>query len=166
MIKEKEEVWKEVPNYENYMVSNRGRVKSLNFNRTGVERLLKQNIVKEYLVTTLFKEGRAKPFYTHQLVAMVFLNHIPCGHRLVVDHIDGNRLNNNLSNLQVITNRENTSKDQRGGSSQYVGVCWSKQSEKWKVQIRIEGKQKHLGYFEDEVSASEAYQKALTEAEK
>ena len=157
------EIWKEVPNYEKYMVSSRGRVKSLNFNKTGVESLLKQNIVKKYLSTTLSKEGRAKTFYIHKLVAMAFLNHIPCGTKVDVHHIDGNRLNNNLSNLELLTRQEHAIETwkSRGKTSAYVGVCWSKTNKKWKVQIRIEGKQKCIGHFEDEVSASEAYQNYL-----
>ena len=160
----KEEVWKTVPNYDNYMMSSRGRVKSLNFNRSGKERLLKQSLAKTgYLVFNLCKEGKRKTFQVHVLVVMTFLGHISCGHKLVVDHIDGNRLNNNLSNLQVITNRENCTKDKKGGSSKYVGVYWSKAYNKWQAQISINGKSKRLGRFTNELDASEAYQKKLKE---
>ena len=161
MEKEKEEVWKEVPNYSNYMVSDKGRVKSLNFSRTGQERILKQNIVRYYLAIDLYKEGKRKTFYIHKLVAIAFLSHVPCGHNLVVDHMDGNKLNNNLDNLQVVTNRDNLSR--KGGSSQYVGVSWSKQNKKWRAMIRVNSNIMHLGYFEDEVSASNAYKNKLKE---
>jgi alkyl hydroperoxide reductase subunit AhpF len=94
---------------------------------------------------------------------MAFLGHVPNGQKLVVDHIDGDKLNNNLNNLQVITNRENTSKDRSGGTSKYVGVSWSKQNKKWKAQIRIDGKQIYIGHFTNDIDASQAYQKKLKE---
>mgnify|MGYP003656427802 CR=1 FL=1 len=159
------EIWKEVSNYSNYMISSRGRVKSMKF---GKERVLKQAPSGGYLATALSKEGRAKTFYIHKLVAIAFLNHIPCGHRIEVNHIDGVKANNNLSNLELLTQEEHAIETwkSRGKTSAYTGVCWSKTNKKWKAQIRIEGKQKCIGHFEDEVSASEAYLKALTEAEK
>ena len=172
MNKIKEEVWKEVPGYEGrYQVSNRGEIKSLDRkNSRGTrlkERLLKQNPAGGgYLRVNLCKESKVKGFQVHQLVAMAFLNHIPCGYKLVVDHIDGNKLNNHLDNLQVITNRENTSKDRRGGSSRYVGVCFRKDTKKWKAQIQINGKIKNLGSFTNELEAGEAYQNKLKEIQK
>lgn len=45
-------------------------------------------------------------------------------------------------------------------TSGYVGVNWDKQSKKWRVQIRINNKKKHLGYFTDQEKASEAYKEA------
>ena len=157
MIKEKEEVWKEVPGYENYMASSRGRMKSIKFNK---ERLLKQALMKNgYLKVNLCKEGKQKNFKVHVLVAMAFLGHTPCGHKIVVDHVDGNRLNNNLNNLRLVTQRENLSR--QGGSSEHTGVNWCKHVKKWRAYIYTDGKLKHLGYFTNEVEASEAYQKAL-----
>ena len=161
------EIWKDIPGYEGiYMVSDRGRVRSLDRIDCRGHRL-KGTMRKPHL----YKHGylalglKGKTSTVHQLVAIAFLNHIPCGHRLVVDHIDGNKLNNNLNNLQVITNRQNLSR--KGGSSKYVGVSWNTSSKRWLAYINIgNGKNKYIGTFEDEVSASEAYQKALTEAEK
>ena len=158
MIKEKEEVWKEVPGYENYMASSRGRMKSIKFNK---ERLLKQALMKNgYLKVNLCKEGKQKNFKVHVLVAMAFLGHTPCGHKIVVDHYpDKTRTNNNLNNLRLVTQRENLSR--QGGSSEHTGVNWCKHVKKWRAYIYTDGKLKHLGYFTNEVEASEAYQKAL-----
>ena len=47
---------------------------------------------------------------------MAFLNHKPNGNKLVVDHINNVKTDNRLSNLQIITQRKNTSKDRTGGS--------------------------------------------------
>lgn len=77
-----------------------------------------------------------------------------------VDHIDNNPLNNNVTNLRVITKRENSSKD-RKGISKYTGVTFNKKSNKWRSQIWINGKNKTLGSFDDELEAHRAYQKEL-----
>jgi hypothetical protein len=96
----------------------------------------------------------------HKLVAMAFLGHIPAGYNLVVDHIDNNPLNNRLDNLQLISQRENTSKDKKGGTSDFIGV-FNKSSSKWASAIRINNKIINLGSFDTEQEASEYYQKAL-----
>jgi len=163
------EIWKEVPNYENYMISSMGRVKSLNFNKTGKERLLKQGKSRQHLKVTLWNEQGNTQLKVHQLVAIAFLGHVRSGSTrgLVVDHIDNDPLNNNLSNLQVITNRENTSKDTKNKTSAYTGVSWHKASKRWRAQIRLVGRKvKSLGTFTNELEASEAYQKKLKEIQK
>ena len=164
MTKEKEEVWKEVPGYSSYMTSSRGRVKSLKF---GKERIMKQTLCNKggYLKVGLSKECNKKQFKVHQLIAMTFLGHVLCGHRIEVNHIDGDKTNNNLSNLELLTRREHAivTWKSKYKTSSYAGVSWSKQNKKWVAQIYIDDKIKYLGSFEDEVLASEAYQKALKE---
>jgi hypothetical protein len=101
-----EEIWKVIPGYEElYEVSNLGKVKSLRNNK-----LLSPSKEHGYLKTSLRKDGRQRKFAIHQLVAMTFLNHIPCGHKLVVDHINEDKSDNRVENLQVITNKENVIK--------------------------------------------------------
>jgi hypothetical protein len=156
------EIFKDIPNYEGiYQVSNFGNVKSLNYGRTGNEKILKPSITNGYYYINLFKDKKYKHKYIHQLVAITFLNHIPCGYKLVVDHKDNNRLNNRLENLQLISNRENISKDKKGGTSNYLGVCWDKIANKWKSCIKIDNKNKHLGYFKTELEAHDVYKNAL-----
>jgi len=153
------EIWKTIPGFENYEVSNKGRVKSLKF---GKERIKKQSINNSgYLVLNLFKNGKRKQFQIHQLVAITFLNHKPDGHNIVVDHIDNNPLNNKLENLQLITNRENNSKDKKGKSSKYIGVCYDKNAKKFKAQIQINGKSKYLGLFKNPKIAHAVYLNAI-----
>ena len=151
------EIWKEVPNYEDYMVSDRGRVKSIKF---GKETVLKQALSNSYLKVVLCREGNKKTFYIHKLVAMAFLNHTPCGHDVEVNHIDGVKTNNNLSNLELLTQEQHKAKSVNKTSS-YTGVSWSKTNKKWRVQMRVNGKQICIGHFDDEVLASEAYKNYL-----
>ena len=165
------EIWKDIPGYEGYyQVSSLGRVKSLErvvghtrhgeYTLKGKIRKLSLN-TQGYLIVRLSNGGIVKTIKVHKLVAMAFLNHEPCGYKEVVDHIDNNTQNNRLDNLQLITNRENTSKDRSGYSSSYIGVSWYKPYKKWRASIHVDNKKKHLGYFTDEYDAHLAYQNEL-----
>lgn len=80
----------------------------------------------------------------------------------VLDHINGDRSDNRLCNLRVATNQQNNfnSKSRRKGLK---GAYFNKQANKWQSQIRLCGKQKHLGYFDTEIEAHEAYCRAAQE---
>ena len=154
------EIWKDIPNYNGlYQVSSLGRVKSF---KLGNEKILKQNIdSRGYYMVHLYNNGKSKGSLIHQLVAICFLNHIPNGRKLVVDHINDNKLDNKVENLQIVTIRFNSYKTQDKYVSKYKGVSWHKRSKKWQSRIEIDGKRKHLGQFTDEHEASIAYQNAL-----
>lgn len=78
------------------------------------------------------------------------------------DHIDGNRLNNQLHNLRIVSRTQNqmNRKLQQNNKSGYKGVSWCKRSQKWMSQIRINTHTKFLGYFEDKKKAAIEYNKA------
>lgn len=99
------EVWKPVVGYEGYYeVSDIGRVRSLYFRKI---KMHKQYINKQgYCVVWLALNAKQKVFQVHRLVYNAFKESLKEG--LVIDHIDGNPLNNTLSNLRQITQRENT----------------------------------------------------------
>tara|TARA_R110000796_G_C14317255_1_gene407361 strand:+ start:63 stop:563 length:501 start_codon:yes stop_codon:yes gene_type:complete len=163
------ETFKDIPNYEgSYQVSDLGNVKSL-ARESFTGRRLNEKIMKPstgshgYLTLNLRKNGKQKTRTVHQLVAESFLNHEPCGLKLIVNHINFNRQDNRAENLELDTNRNNTNKKHLKSSSEYTGVSWDKNRNKWISQIRINGKLKYLGYFTYEIEASEAYQKALKE---
>ena len=104
------EIWKTVivngEVYNNYMVSNLGNIKSLNYRHTGKGRILKFWKNKDnYLTVTLCKDGKAKTCKVHKLVAEVFIDKIEG--KTHVDHIDGNRSNNVYTNLRYCTHKEN-----------------------------------------------------------
>jgi hypothetical protein len=170
------EVWKDVIGYEGiYQVSNFGNVKSLsrtitkgNITYVTKDKLLKQSVDSVgYAYVNLSDYKKQKTFRVHQLVAIAFLSHVPDRHKgLVIDHIDGNKLNNNLSNLQLLSNRENTSKDRKNKTSKHIGVYWHKECSKYASQIKINKKVKHLGLFDNEDDAYIAYQNVLQEQDK
>ena len=91
---------------------------------------------------------------------MAFLNHKLCGMKKVVHHIDNNKMNNKLLNLEIVSQREN-SYTHHIGTSKYTGVSWDIERKKWKSNIRINNKIKFLGRFNTEMEASIAYQNAL-----
>ena len=154
----KTEIWKDIKDYGGlYKVSNLGRVKSLKF---GKERILSAATNATGYSLVALCNGKTKAITVHQLVAMAFLNHKPCGYKLVVDHINTIKTDNRLENLQVITHRQNCTKDKKG-TSKYTGVHWCKPRNKWRAEIRINGKTKYLGSFKSELEASEAYQLKL-----
>lgn len=74
------------------------------------------------------------------------------------DHIDRNPLNNQKSNLRKATAVENTRNrnKQRNNTSGIIGVCWAKGRNKWQATVKVDKKNKHLGYFEDFTEAVKA----------
>lgn len=105
---EEKEIWKSLDciDYPNYEVSNFGRVKSLNYNHTGKEKILKPVENRYgYLKVALFQNTKEKRYTVHRLVASAFIpndNNLPC-----VNHKDENKKNNNVSNLEWVTYKEN-----------------------------------------------------------
>ena len=154
------EVWKSIESYNgDYEVSNLGRVKSLKFSK---EKILKGGVNSSgYLLVNLSRGSLRKNVYVHKLVALQFIKDNTYNKTLVIDHIDNDKLNNKLYNLQIITIRQNLSKDKKNKTSKYTGVSFYKSTKKWRASIGINSKNKNLGYFKCEISASLAYQKAL-----
>ena len=156
------EIYKDVPGYEGlYQVSNWGNVKSLS-DRWGLRkepRKVVNTIDKDtgYHIIILYKENKPKTFRTHQLVAMAFLGHQPDGTmNLVINHIDNNPSNNYVDNLELVTQRYNSSCHKKD-----VGVFWYKRYEKWQAQIMINKLTIYLGRYKNKEEAVQMYQKAL-----
>lgn len=109
-----EEVWKDIVGFENfYQVSSYGRVRSLD--RITISRRSKNHLKGKILSTTLntkgyphirlSKEGKRETFRVHRLVAQTF---IPNPDNLeIVNHIDSNKTNNNISNLEWCSEMDN-----------------------------------------------------------
>ena len=153
------EIWKPIPNYDGYEVSNYGRVKSL---KLGRELILKpKDDFRGYFNIQLWEKNRKKSFKIHQLVAMAFLGHKPNGQILVVNHINFDKKDNRLENLEVITQRQNANLKHIKSSSKYTGVTWNKKNKRYRALIVINRFQIYLGEFKDEKIASEHYNIAL-----
>jgi len=155
-----EEEWKTIEEYDNYEISNIGRVRNI---KSG--KILKINEVKEGFQIGLYgkKEGR-KNLWVHRLVAQ---NFIPNNDNLpLVDHIDKNTHNNYFTNLRWISYSEKCKQKKKTTNKKtsiYKGVRRQINSKKWEALIGIgDGKQEYLGCFEDEKEAARAYnEKAL-----
>lgn len=176
---ETKEIWRDVKGYEGlYMVSNTGKVKSLDrtvLSKNGVPRRLAgvelsqmlNRKEKGYLGVSFSKDGIMRKRYVHQVVAQSFLGHEIDGFNKVIDHIDGDRGNNNVDNLRIVSNRDNNSSCYRDDrhllTSKYTGVSWHKGGQKFRASIVYDGKNIHLGTFDKEIDAHLEYQKALSD---
>ena len=80
----------------------------------------------------------------------------------VIDHIDGNSLNNQKNNLRICTHAENmrNSKIYSNNTSGFKGVYWHKQTAKWMAYISYNNKITHLGLFINPKDAARAYNEA------
>ena len=92
---------KKIPNYDNYFIYDNGDVLNISTNK-----ILKGSIGENgYKYYRLSKHNNKKMFYAHRLVAEIFIENpynLP-----IVNHKDGNKLNNNINNLRKITLSEN-----------------------------------------------------------
>lgn len=97
-----EEIWKPIEDYEGiYEVSNFGRVR-----RTNGKIKMATQTPYGYLITRLSKNGKGKNYMVHRLVAQAFVANPyskPC-----VNHLDECKTNNNATNLEWVTHKENT----------------------------------------------------------
>lgn len=104
---------------------------------------------------------KGKKQYLHRLI-------VNCPDNMVVDHINGNTLDNRKSNLRICTklqNQYNQKKHKGKRHSKYKGVTYRKEliSKPWEAFIYPNGKHIRLGYFKTELEAAEAYNKAAVE---
>jgi len=156
------EIWKDVIGYEgHYQISNLGRVKSFKICRGVSERILKpSNDGKGYIFIGLIKNKVRKNFKIHKLIQSSF--QLGSG---LIDHINGERSDNRLENLRVVTHRENNQNRKHHREGRLVGASFNKAfaetPKPWQSRIRINGKTKHLGFFKTEIEANKAYTNAF-----
>lgn len=159
---------KDIKNFEGlYQISENGVVKALERNvkmPNGGFKVIKEHYpklsktVKGYLKVMLTnKNGIRKGFFVHRLVIYNFLKE----DKLQVNHIDSNKQNNHISNLEYVNNRQNTIHriDKSKTTSSYVGV--TRKGGKWQSQKMINGKSKYLGSFLTEEEAHNVYISAI-----
>jgi hypothetical protein len=88
-----------------------------------------------------------KGYLIHRLIYVSHHGYLP----KMIDHINGNPLDNRIENLREATSYENqyNAKARKDNYSGIKGIGWNKTKKKWIVRIRINGVRKHLGAFED-----------------
>jgi hypothetical protein len=100
----------------------------------------------------------------HQLIMELLSGAVPDGQ--VIDHINGDGLDNRRENLRFCTHSENHANEQKriGGSSVFKGVGFDDSRQKWCAKLMVAGETRNLGRFDSEVAAAMAYDKAALEA--
>jgi hypothetical protein len=84
----------------------------------------------------------------------------------MIDHVDGCKTNNRITNLREATNQQNLRNMARlrsDNTSGFRGVHWAKKRQKWVAAICVDGRSKFLGHYPTRQAAHEAYSLAATE---
>ena len=102
-----------------------------------------------------------KTYKAHRVIWLWFYGKWPDNQ---IDHLDGVTRNNRINNLNDKTQNENlkNQKFRKNNTSGFKGVCWDKRKNKWRAQIRADGKSKYLGLFSTSEQARAAYIEAAT----
>ena len=160
------EIFRKVIGYDNYYISNLGRVKSDYFNREHLITLIKiKNRSKHgyYYFNANINKKLKKKLFPHRLVAEHFIDNPD--NKPQVDHINRISTDNRVSNLRWTTQRENNYNLSmlNTNTSGFIGVHKDKKTNKWVAGIRINGKKTFLGSFINIEDAANAYQEAKNE---
>jgi len=95
-----------------------------------------------------------KNYFSHRLIFLMKKGYIPeC-----LDHINGNPIDNRIENLRVANKNENSHncKRRKDNTSGYKNVVWAKTKNKWRVVVKINSVNKHIGYFNNIEEANKA----------
>lgn len=93
-----------------------------------------------------------KKYLIHRIIGMLFLGLDINNSEQIIDHIDGNKLNNNLENLRIVSHQQNDFNRLKA-----KGYCYHKRDNKFQASIKLNGKQIYLGSFDTEEEARQAY---------
>lgn len=107
-----------------------------------------------YAITTIRENGKQKKRKIHRMIMNAQRNQM-------VDHINGDKLDNRRSNLRFCTNSQNQANaTSRRGKSRYKGVHKLPHRNLWQARIQVSGERKHLGLYKSEKEAALEYDKA------
>ena len=138
-----------IKGFDGYMIDRDGNVMGKRF-----KRLMKPSKNNNgYLYVNLMKDKKPILCLIHRLVALQFIenpDNLP-----MVDHIDRNKQNNSFENLRWVTISQNNR------NKNYKGYCWKKKAQKYYAQYKLNNKQYHIGCFNTEQEAREAYLNAI-----
>ena len=114
----------------------------------------------------------AKSMDVHGYIQVGYQKKVYKAHRLIwaiihgkfpdesIDHINGIRSDNRISNLRIVTKQQNSHNQQqknKNNKSGFTGVCWSKSTSKWQAGIHVNGSYIYLGVFTTAEEAHLAY---------
>jgi hypothetical protein len=141
----------------NYGINELGEVKNLK-----TRNVLSPFLVSNYPAVNILHKGKRKVMYVHHLMSIVYLNHIPKRGLITVNHIDQNKQNNRLDNLEVITHRRNSAltyihKNRALPTGVTMGTVGKR---KYKAQISYLGINRYLGCYLTPEEAAKVYQDA------
>jgi len=159
------ETWEFIRGYEGYyQISNLGNVRSVDRVVIGKDGSLNKKIgvIKTkrlgnsgYLYVSLYKNNEVKNRDVHRLVAETFLDIVDGKH--YVNHINGNKKDNSINNLEYVTQTENIHHYWNKTYNKKRGAYFDKRSSKWYSTIRANGKYKRLGTFSTKEEAYGAF---------
>ena len=147
------EEWRDIPGYDTYQVSSLGNIrnkKTLYVLNGSIDRY---GYKKFYAWST---KEKPKTLKFHKAVHFAFFT----GLEGVVNHKDGDRTNNKVSNLEIVNIRENATHS-RMAKAPNTGASFHKPSGGWTSRISINGVRKHLGTFKTPEEAGARYRKEL-----
>lgn len=114
----------------------------------------------ERLKNKIYYECKIKDITGRHTIRLhrVIMN-LKTGDGFVVDHINGNTLDNRKANLRICTNKENVRNQKKSikNTSGYKGVTFNKRDRKYQAYIRVDGRRKGLGYYYTAKEAHAAY---------
>lgn len=166
-----DEEWKELENYSNYLISNKGRVWSKR--KCVIMKTYEQN--SGYLMLNIVNdEGCSKKWLLHRLIASTFIPNRE--NKPYINHKDGNKYNNAITNLKWATCSENILHARRTGlnpynlptlnlklsgkrksKSKFFGVGWDNTRQKWRSGVVYNGKSHYQKRFDSEIEAAKHY---------
>lgn len=161
------EIWVQLYCSDIYEVSNLGRVRSLNREvkiggkndiqsiKKVKSKILSQNITSEYPSFTVYDpttNSKRKRIRTHKAVYHSFNSDVSLGYclenKLVVDHIDGDKMNSKLENLELVTYQENALRYQKGRDNKFPTYITDMKSKNYYyISKKIKGKSKVFGKY-------------------
>lgn len=158
------EIWKTIPGFSKYMLSDLGRIKSMyphtrskNKTEDGYGLVwVGLSSSKLYLRTCLINdENERKSCILSRLLYSTFKGIIP--NDRMVDHIDGNTLNNSLDNLRLVNSSQSVINQKTRAGRKYKGVSLTRDN-KWEARTSLNGKMVYLGRFNSEQEAHQRFQ--------
>lgn len=152
------ETWAQIDGFNDYQVSNFGRFR--NCTNGHILNKIKDDASNEYKKVKLKKNNETFFLKSHKIVAETFIYNPH--NKPLIDHIDGNKANNHVSNLRWATYSENAmnrTKANKNNGLKYKGVVFN--GKVYQAMYRLNGKRHHIGSFKTEDEAGEAYNNAV-----